>query len=231
MSLAACINVSWGDGEPVEGSGTVDTRTVDVSDVRTVRFATPGTLVIERGASPLEIEGDDNVIARVVAEVRGDGQLVIEAEDGYSLRPEAPLRYRVGVDGLEGIEVAGSGRVEARGAEADEFTVEIAGSGGADVSDVRADAVRVAVAGSGDVALAGRTGWLAVEIAGSGDIDAVELAADEAEVNIAGSGDVALRAEKTLDVSVAGSGDVRYYGSPEVSRSIMGSGDVMRAGE
>ena len=228
LSLAACTNVSWGDGEAVEGSGTSSSRTVEVSGIRSVSLATPGTLVITQGAAPLVIEGDDNLIDRVQAEVR-NGTLQIGTERGVSLRPRSDLRYTVGVDRLEGIEVAGSGRIEARGAQAETVTVEIAGSGGADVADIRAEAVRIRMAGSGGVTVAGQTTRLSVEVAGSGDVEASDLAADQAEVEIAGSGDVTLRAEKTLDAQIMGSGDVRYAGSPEVSRQVMGSGSVTRA--
>ncbi|WP_420455350.1 head GIN domain-containing protein [Rubrivirga sp.] len=227
LALAGCFNVSWGEGERVEGSGTSATRTVDVAGVRSVSLATPGTLVVTDGAVPLVIEGDDNLIDRIEAEVR-DGELVVAAERGVSLRPQAPLRFTVGVDRLEGVRIAGSGRVEATRAQADALTLAIAGSGALDVSGVRADAVTVSVAGSGDVTVAGRAGRLAVEIAGSGDVDAVGLQADQAEVQIAGAGDVTLWAEKALDVEIMGAGDVRYAGSPEVTRSVMGAGEITR---
>ena len=209
VALVASGCFTWTSGDPVDGSGDRATRTVDVDGVRSVRLALPGELVVERGAAPLVIEGDDNLVGRVEAEVE-DGALAVRAPEGVRLRPDRPFRFRVGVDRLEGL--------------------AIAGSGGARASDVAADVLEVSIAGSGDVTLDGRVGRLAVRIAGSGDVDAADLAADEAEVRISGSGDVELRAEKTLDVRISGSGDVRYHGSAEVSRRVSGSGDVERAG-
>ena len=228
--VAGCFNVSWGDGEPVDGDGTSGRRTVEADGVRRVHLGAPGTLVIERGAAPLVMGGDQNLLDQLLVDV-DDGELSIETPSGASFRPQVPLVYRIGIDRLEGVAIAGSGRVEATGAEADAFALEMAGSGGAVVRDLRTARVSVEIAGSGDVTLAGQTGALTVEIAGSGDVDAADLDAETAEVDVAGAGDVVLRAAKTLDVSIMGAGDVRYYGSPEVSRQVMGAGDVSRAGD
>ncbi|PAP76273.1 head GIN domain-containing protein [Rubrivirga marina] len=224
-----CFNVST-DGERVEGSGTEGRRTVDADGVREVRLAAPGTLVITPGAAPLVIEGDDNLVDRLEVEV-DDGELSIQVPPGASFRLDRPLRMRIGVERLEGVEVAGSGRVEASDVQTDDLDAAIAGAGALALDGLRAEAVDVRVAGSGDVTLSGRAGRLDVEIAGSGDVDASGLAAGEASVSVAGSGDVTVRVEKALDVEIMGSGDVHYFGSPTVSRRVMGSGDVSRRGD
>ena len=225
---AGCFNVSLDGGEPVDGSGTSGSRTVEADGVRGVRLAAPGTLVITRGAAPLVVEGDANLVERLEVEVDGES-LSIGVPRGQSFRPDLPLRYRVGVERLSDLEIAGSGRVEASDVETDDLEIEVAGSGALQVTGLRAEEVEVRVAGSGDAELSGKAGRLEVEIAGSGDVDAAGLAVDDGAVSIAGSGDVTVRASETLDVQIMGSGDVRYYGSPEVSQSVMGSGDVARA--
>ncbi|MEM1055612.1 MAG: head GIN domain-containing protein [Bacteroidota bacterium] len=228
--LSGCFNVSWNGSERIEGSGTSASRTETADGVRAVELEAPGTLVVERGAADLVIEGDDNLIERLRVRTDG-GTLKIETPDGESFRPDVPLRYRVGIDQLERVEIAGSGRVEAEGSEVETLDLEVAGPGEAEVSGVRAERVSVSIAGAGDVTISGQSDRLVVEVAGAGDVDAEDLAAAEAEVSIAGAGDVTLRADKSLDVEIVGSGDVRYYGSPNVSRSIAGSGDIERAGD
>ena len=230
FTAAGCFDVSWGDREPLEGSGTAGSRTVEADGVREVHLAAPGTLVLEPGGGPLVIEGDDNIVERLAVEVEG-GELSIAQPRGVTLRPDRPLRYRVGVGRLESVEIAGTGRVEGTGLEADDLEVEIAGSGAVDLGDLQASEVSVSMAGSGDVRLSGKAARLEVEIAGAGDVDAAGLASDEAEVEIAGAGDVTLRAARSLDVQIMGAGDVRYFGSPSVSRRVMGAGDVSRVGD
>jgi hypothetical protein len=217
--------------QTVEGSGVSAVRTERADGVRRVALGAPGTLVVEVGrASDLRIEGDDNLVERLVVE-RENGTLRIRTPRNTNFDPALPLRYHVGVAALEGVSVAGSGRVEADGGSGGTFEVEVAGSGDAVVSGVRADAVALSRAGSGDAAVGGATGAVSVDIAGSGNADAGRLAARSATVSIAGSGDVTLRVSDRLDVEIAGSGDVRYYGDPEVHRAVAGSGDVERAGD
>ncbi|WP_412060837.1 head GIN domain-containing protein [Rubrivirga sp. IMCC45206] len=225
-ALAGCFNGNWG-GSAVEGSGEPGARTVEVSGVDGVRLAVPGVLVVTPGAAPLRIEGDDNIVEALVADVDG-GVLTLRAPRGESFQTALDLRMTVGVDRLERIEIAGSGRVEADGVRADAASVSIGGSGDVSMMDLETGALEVSVAGSGGVVVGGAADRVSVDIAGSGDVDAGALAVADAEIAVAGSGDVTVRAAKRLDVSVMGSGDVRYYGSPEVSQSIMGSGDVVR---
>ena len=110
---------------------------------------------------------------------------------------------------LTGIEVSGSGDVDADGIETDAF-------------ELRSD-------GSADIALAGTTGRLTVDLDGSGDTDLAGLAAREAWVASDGSGDTEVRAEHRLEVDLDGSGDVRYHGDPALTRHVDGSGELSRA--
>ena len=228
--LGGCTSIDV-MSQTVEGSGVRGTRTESARGVEHVALAAPGTLVVEVGrAGDLQIEGDDNLVERLVVE-RAGGRLTIRTPRNTNFRPDLPLRYRLHVASLDGVSLAGSGRIEAAGIEADDFEVEVAGSGTVVLGGLRASAVEVDIAGAGNAVLDGTADAVEVSIAGSGDAEAGDLAARRATVSIAGSGDVTLRASDRLDVSIAGSGDVRYYGSPRVDRSVMGSGDVERAGD
>ena len=111
---------------------------------------------------------------------------------------------------LSGIEVSGSGDVEAEGIDADAF-------------ELRSD-------GSADIAVAGTTGQLTVDLDGSGDTDLAGLAAREAWVASDGSGDTEVRAQQRLEVDLDGSGDVRVHGDPPLTRRVVdGSGELSRA--
>ena len=122
----------------------------------------------------------------------GGGDVVVEAS----------------VEKLTGIEVSGSGDVDADGIETDAF-------------EVRSD-------GSADIALAGTAGRLAVDLDGSGDTDLAGLKARTAWVASDGSGDTEVRADDRLEVTVDGSGDVSYHGAPALTRHVDGSGELSR---
>jgi len=218
-------------GETVQGSGDRGTRTESAAGIRHVELGAPGTLVVEVGReAPLQIEGDDNLVARLLVERNGD-RLKIHAPRNTSFRPNLPLRLRIGVASLEGVHVAGEGRIEADGVEADALEVGIAGSGDIVLGNVRASSVDVSIAGSGNASVSGSAESVSVDIAGSGNAQVGALAARAATVDIAGSGDVEVRASERLNVDIAGSGNVRYHGTPEITQSIGGSGEIERVGD
>ena len=149
----------------------------------------------------------EKVIDDVGTEVR-DGTLELTFDhDGWG---GSDVVVEASVPRLAGVDVSGSGDIDADGIDADAF-------------EVRSD-------GSGDIALSGTAGRLAVDMDGSGDADLTDLAAREARVFVGGSGDLDVRAGERLAVEVDGSGDVRYHGDPALTQRVDGSGDLSRAG-
>jgi hypothetical protein len=230
LLLSGCATVEV-MSQTVRGSGDSGTRTERADGIHRLSLGAPGTLVIEVGrASDLRIEGDANLVERLEIERDGD-ELRIRTPRNVNFDPTLPLRYHVGVASLDGVNLAGGGRIEADGVDADAFEANVAGSGEIVIGGLRAGSVSVNIAGSGDATLDGTADAIEVNIAGSGNADVGDLAVRRAEVSIAGSGDVTLRAEDRLDVSIMGSGGVRYYGNPAVDRAVAGSGDVERLGD
>jgi hypothetical protein len=107
--------------------------------------------------------------------------------------------------------------------------IDVSGSGDIDADGIDADALEVRSDGSADITLKGTAGRLVVDLDGSGDADLAGLEAREASVVVGGSGDADVRADGRLEVDVDGSGDVRYHGDPVLTKHVDGSGDVQRA--
>jgi hypothetical protein len=107
--------------------------------------------------------------------------------------------------------------------------IELSGSGDVEAAGIRAGAFEITSDGSADIALEGTVGRLALEMDGSGDADLGGLEAREADVTVGGSGDADVRADERLAVTVDGSGDVRYHGDPALTQHVDGSGDLKRA--
>jgi hypothetical protein len=110
---------------------------------------------------------------------------------------------------LTGIDVSGSGDVDALGVDAEEF-------------EVRSD-------GSADVSVQGTARRLAVDLDGSGDADLTDLVSRDAQVTVGGSGDADVRVDQRLRATVDGSGDLHYRGDPQLTRHVDGSGEIDRA--
>ncbi|WP_028066843.1 head GIN domain-containing protein [Solirubrobacter soli] len=104
--------------------------------------------------------------------------------------------------------------------------INVSGSGDVDADGIRSDAFEVRNDGSADVSLSGSTGRLAVNLDGSGDANVAGLAAQAARVHVSGSGDANVRADDRLDLKLDGSGDIKYAGNPQITKNDDGSGDV-----
>lgn len=191
----------------MQGSGNVITESRDVSGFEEVVLSGSGRVEIDvTGAEALTIEAEDNIMPRLESRV-SNGRLILEAQGPIS--PTVEVVYTITAATLEGIEVSGSGVVEARGVDGDDFSVEISGSG--------------------DVLVEGTlTGRLSLSISGSGEFVGESLTSPEGEVDVSGSGDAVVNVTDSLDVSVSGSGNVDYIGSPDLQVDTSGSGDVNR---
>jgi Putative auto-transporter adhesin, head GIN domain len=206
--LAACV-VSLGGSScavnTLHGSGVAATQARTVPAFSRVEVNGSAAVVAKIGdATALSMTGDDNLLAYVTTEVRGD-TLVIAMQPGrYDF--ERDLVVEFGTPRLESFAVHGSSNAQLSGFE-----------GGA---------LALAISGSGRVRAGGRVDSLHVSISGSGDMQLEELEARQASIAIAGSGDVRVHASESLDVSISGSGNVRYRGQPAINQRITGSGSI-----
>lgn len=95
--------------------------------------------------------------------------------------------------------------------------IEVSGSGDIDADGIHAHAFDVRSAGSADITLQGTVERLAIDLDGSGSADLAGLAAGEPRVAVGGSGDVDVRADERLAITIDGSGDVRCHGNPTLT--------------
>jgi hypothetical protein len=201
--LAALLVAGCDIGD--DGPRTSQTR--DVSDFTRVANDDSVDLRIRVGErQSVRVHAGENVIGDVGTDVR-DGTLHVTFDhDGFGGRD---VEVEATVPRLTGVDVDGSGDIEAAGIDSDTFEL---------ISD-----------GSATVQLQGTARRLLVDLDGSGDAELDDLTAREARVAVSGSGDVDVSADDRLEVDVEGSGDVSYRGDPELSQSVDGSGEVSRA--
>jgi hypothetical protein len=192
----------------VNGSGHVATETRQVSGFTKIELSGTGEVTIEQGgAESLTIEADDNVLPALTSKVSGS-TLKLGTKTGTTLRTKNPIRYRVTVKELTGLEVSGSGSVQAHG-----MTLQ---------------ALRVDISGSGAVNLSGSAVEQDIELSGSGRYDAAELPSQKVTADISGSGQVTVAVSRELKIDISGSGTVTYTGDPSVQQDVSGSGRVVK---
>ena len=132
---------------------------------------------------------------------------MLSTAKGKSLEGKVPT-YRITVRTLRGLDLEGSGSVQASGLDGAVLALSISGSANAKV--------------------AGRADSVEVSISGSGSADMAALTARRAKIEVSGSGSVSVNAADALDVEISGSGNIRYRGSPILTSDLSGSGRVER---
>jgi hypothetical protein len=195
-------------GGASSGSGATTSETRSVSGFSTIQLGGYGDVQIQQtGTESLTVTADPAVLPLVTSEVV-DGALRLGIKDGTAFNDRQPVSYTVTVRDLAGLDIGGSGSMNATGVKTTSLTVRIAGSGS------------VTTAGSADTQ--------SIDMAGSGDYRGLGLATTTSTVRSAGAGTVEVAARDRLDVTVIGSGNVLYSGSPQVQQSILGSGSIQK---
>jgi Putative auto-transporter adhesin, head GIN domain len=173
-------------------------------------ISTEGAFTIEvtcQKEPSLEVEGDDNVLAFVKAEVGGN---VLRLTNSKSYSVNEPVKFKISVPNLEGLSVSGAGKIEIKGMNNEKFEIDSSGAPSINVS--------------------GSTKVIDIDASGAGKIDTRNLHASRAVVDSKGVCKVDVDVAEQLDVTVSGPSSVTYKGNPVVNKTINGPGKVERRG-
>lgn len=231
--LSGCIITADPDNiDRIQGSGLLETRTIDVSDFSKISTILPGSLIITQGTEEsLELSAQANLFPYIEIFVDDEGLLRIETEDDVNLEPTRPISIQLTVRSINELIFAGDGLVQIDTLATTQMAVTLAGSGDIEINQLTTVLLDVSLAGSGDMLLTGTVEEQNIMLAGSGDIEARELSSNKAEIEIAGSGSATVNVSDELTALIVGSGSVRYLGNPTVDTTIVGSGSVEPLGE
>ena len=209
LLIACCVSSDACAINVVRGSGKVTTESRPVSGISAVSLSGIGQVIIEQtGTESLTITTDDNLLPYIKSEITGNHLELGTKEAFTNLNPTNDIIFKLTVKQLEGLQISGSGKAEARNLNPERLAIEISGSGA--------------------VAAQGTAGDLDLSISGSGAYAGEQLRSKRANVAISGSGGAMLAASETLHASVSGSGAVEYIGDPKVTEDISGSGSVRK---
>jgi hypothetical protein len=172
------------------------------------------------------VDAESNIIQYIRTSVSG-GKLYIETQDRSCINNTIPMIVTVYAPSVDGLEVNGSGSIDASDLYVSDLYVNVSGSG--DIT-VNADALNVEadISGSGSINLSGITDVSNLHISGSGNIYAYQMPQLECTASISGSGNIYVSVDDLLDATISGSGYIYYRGFPVVYQSISGSGRVVK---
>src|SRR5215213_45816 len=190
----------------VQGSGKRELQKRDVASFTSI--SAEGAFTIEVTCQKnlaLEVEGDDNVLEFVAAEV-GNNILRLRNTKNYSTNE--PIKFRISVPNLEGLSVNGAGHIEIKGMNNDKFEID--------------------TNGAPTIVVSGNTKVIDVGANGAGKIDAHNLHASRGVVDSRGVSRIDLDIADQLDATVSGPSTVTYKGDPVVNKTVHGPGKVER---
>ena len=151
----------------------------------------------------LEVEGDDNVLDVVTAEV-SNNVLRLRSSKDYSVSD--PVKFKITVPNLEGLSVSGAGKVDIKGMNNDKFEIDSSGAPA--------------------ISVTGNTKVVDIDTSGAAKIDTHNLHASRAVVDSRGVSKVDLDVADQLDVTISGPSQVTYKGDPVVNKTVHGPGKV-----
>jgi len=193
-------------GAQIKGSGKRELQKREVAAFTSISAEGAFTIEVTCGKDQsLEVEGDDNVLEYVTAEVGGN-TLRLKNTKNYST--SEPVKFKISVPNIEGISVNGAGHFDVKGINNDKFEIDMNGAPTINVS--------------------GETKMIDIGANGAGKIDAHNLHAARGKVDSKGVARIEVDVKNQLAVSVQGPSTVKYQGDPVVNKSIQGPGKVER---
>lgn len=226
VTSACTINVTT-------GSGKLKTETRNVAGFNGVQFAGLGELKISQGTTEgLSIEGEDNILPRIITEVRS-GILYIGFErDNWQdmVQPTKSLIFTLKVKNMNSLDLSGLGNVIMPKLSAEDLLIKVSGAGGVKINSATARNVTVTMSGAGNVDLAGKVTGQTISMSGLGNYSAGDLESTTASITVSGAGGAKVWPKDSLNVKISGAGTVSYYGSPKITKDVSGLGVVNSLG-
>jgi hypothetical protein len=236
LLMTACMPIPavLGGSYVVRGSGAVIAEERPVSGFDHVSLRNIGLVILTQSdQDALMVETDDNLLPFVRTEVR-NGTLVLSfgSETGEAnLRPSHGLKYYLTVQEIAGLEVAGSGNLQAASLDVDHLEIIVCDSGDLEVDWLEARTLEARISDSGDARLAGQVQTQDLTVRDSGDYIAGELHSRADTAVVSDSGEATLWTSEVLDVTISDSGDVNYCGHPKIRQRITDAGKLTSLGE
>jgi len=215
------------NGPCIVGSGPVIIETRPATDFVAVANTGSFEVYVTQSASfHVEVEAQENLLQIIETYVSGY-TLIIKTKDGACLRSGAPVVVHVSMPGIEGLNLTGSGKLEADVADSDVFECLNTGSGYIGLDIASAANIKIGNTGSGTIILNDiYADEINLVMSGSGTIDAGTVhGASAIKINHSSSGKVrtTILDGTSLDAIMSGSGWIELTGEVEEVTYILNS--------
>ncbi len=211
------------------GSGNIISQERDVEGFNAISMSIAADILIEQsGVESLKIEGDDNILEKIVTSVTGN-ELSIEFDTpGMAIRPSKRIEIRIKVKDLNAVELSGEAKIAVPDLNTHDLSVDISGAADTSISNLSAYELDISLSGAGSFDISGVAERQDVSISGTGSYNADQLLCKVCDLSISGAGSAVVNVSDKLDVEVSGVGSVTYIGDPKVTQSISGAGTIKK---
>lgn len=113
LMATSCVKIQVGSGKSIKGSGKVERKELQISDVHRVVISGIGELTINSGAQEsCVLETDDNLIPEI--DMRQDGdRLVLGIKTNENLMPTKGIKFHITLKSLGELRASGAAEVMA----------------------------------------------------------------------------------------------------------------------
>jgi len=224
LSCSSDDNFIFDPSPTIFGSGTIVQETRTVSGATGVNMGAVAKLTVEKGAPErIELQTDDNLMARILTEVQG-GILVIRHDPTVTVQSSQRMEAHLRLGSIDTIMLTGVGEIRVPDLTTNQLALTMSGVGDIAVTNLVAQSLDVQLSGVGGISASGQVDDQQITVSGVGDYDAENLSSRTADVLISSISSATVRVSTTLNVTFTGSGSVFYHGSPVVT--ITGTGSV-----
>lgn len=217
-------------------AGNRITQSRNISNFSFIKLEMSGNVYVQQGNQfSVTIEAAPALIDQITTTVV-DRTLVIDSKNKNWSGSSSVVKIYVQLPLVHGLEIAGSGTIEAKtNFTSNLLACTLGGSGSIKLLEVSAGKVSLKLEGSGKIAITKATAENFIcELYGSGNLVCESITAKLLAVTLNGSGDISIPEIATgkLYVQNAGSGSIRQLNgvASEVLLENNGSGDISAAG-
>lgn len=187
------------NGRATETRAVADFTEIEVGDALAVEVSASSQFLVT-------VRGNDNLLDRVVTEVRGD-RLTIEMLPGSYRDLDVTVRIEMPELALLRLSGASRGQLTDLPSGAEEFALELSGASTATVENASATGLILGLSGASTASLYG-------------------LEANAAEVNLSGGSEASIRVEERITGSLSGGSTLHYRANPTVNVATSGGSTV-----
>ena len=171
----------------IRASGTITTKTVNLTGFTGVVFTQNGDVTIGQGAEyAISIQGPDNVLDNLTTELNGN-DLVISSPSCFNGNDD--LTVHITMPDIEKVNLVGIGNILSEGTwQCTNVDLALTGAGTIK-ADIEADTINTAITGTGSADLSGKALKHQYINSGNAQLNAYDLITDQTNIKVTGKGD------------------------------------------